>query len=126
MRFFGRQFNTRTNHHQSIVAQFEGYLYDYFNANSLAEKGLPTVQDCAEQVNLSANYLSDLLKKETGKTAQEYIHLVLIDKAKTLLINSNLSVKEIAYDLGFEYPHYFSRIFKSKTGQTPIVYRNAN
>jgi AraC-like DNA-binding protein len=126
MRFFGRQFNTRTNHHQSIVTQIERYLTDYFQDNNLSEKGFPTVQDCAEQVNLSPNYLSDLLKKETGKTTQEHIHLMMIDKAKTLLINSNLSVKEIAYDLGFEYPHYFSRIFKSKTGQTPLEYRNLN
>lgn len=126
MRFFGRQFNTRTNHHQDIVTVFESYLYDYFNGNDLSEKGLPTVQDCAEKVNLSPNYLSDLLKKETGKTAQEHIHLMMLDKAKSLLMNSNRSVKEIAYDLGFEYPHYFSRIFKSKTGQTPVAYRNLN
>ncbi len=126
MRFFGRQFNTRTNHHQSIVTQFENYIYDYFNDNNLSENGLPTVQNCAEQVNLSPNYLSDLLKKETGKTAQEHIHLMMIEKAKSLLVNSSQSVKEIAYNLGFEYPHYFSRIFKSKTGQTPVAFRNMN
>jgi AraC-like DNA-binding protein len=126
MRFFGRQFNTRTNHHQSIVRQFENYVFDWFNDEASLKNGLPTVQDCAEQVNLSPNYLSDLLKKETGKTAQEHIHLLMIDKAKSLLANSTLSVKEIAYDLGFEYPHYFSRIFKSKTGQTPVAYRNLN
>jgi AraC family transcriptional activator of pobA len=126
MRFFGRQFNTRTSHHQDIVKQFENHLRTAFSKNNLADKGLPTVQECAEQINLSPNYLSDLLKKETGKTAQEHIHLMMIDKAKTLLMTSSSSIKEIAYELGFEYPHYFSRIFKSKTGQTPGMYRNMN
>lgn len=125
VRFFERQFNTRTSRNKDIVTQFESILTDYFNAD-LAEKGLPTVQYCAEQVHLSPNYLSDLLKKETGKTAQEHIHLMIIDTAKNRLLNSNDSIKEIAYNLGFEYPHYFSRIFKSKTGYSPNSYRNLN
>lgn len=126
LRFFERQFNTRTNLHKGVVKQFDDILSDYFSSNDLTEKGLPSVQNIADQVFLSANYLSDLLKKETGKTAQEHIHLRLINKAKDLLLTTNLSVKEIAYDLGFDYPHYFSRVFKSKTGKTPVAFRNLN
>ena len=84
------------------------------------------MQYCAEKVHLSANYLSDLLKKETGHTAKEHLNNFVVDKAKTLLLSSNDSVSGIAYTLGFNYPHYFSRLFKLKTGMTPVDYRKLN
>jgi AraC-like DNA-binding protein len=92
----------------------------------IKEKGLPTVKYLAEQVNLSPSYLSDLLKKETGKNTQEHIHFYLIEEAKNSLINTDKTVSEIAYTLGFEYPQYFNKLFKQKTGQTPMEYRNLN
>jgi AraC-like DNA-binding protein len=122
-RFYERQFNTRTNQNKDILSQLERILKDYFNADLLMEKGPPSVQYCADKVNLSANYLSDLLRKETGKNAKEHINEFLIDKAKTWLLNSNDSVSQIAYGLGFNYPHYFSRLFKAKTGISPQKYR---
>ncbi|WP_262481243.1 helix-turn-helix domain-containing protein [Algoriphagus marinus] len=87
---------------------------------------MPTVKFLAEQVNLSPSYLSDLLKKETGKNTQEHIHFYLIEEAKNGLINTDKTVNEIAYNLGFEYPQYFNKLFKQKTGQTPMEYRNLN
>ncbi|MEM1003503.1 MAG: helix-turn-helix domain-containing protein, partial [Bacteroidota bacterium] len=86
----------------------------------------PKVQYLAKELNFSPNYLSDLLKKETGKTAQEHIHLFVIDKAKSTLLNSRGSISEISYSLGFEYPQHFSNFFKSKTGYSPREYRNLN
>jgi AraC-like DNA-binding protein len=88
--------------------------------------GLPNVQYLANQMNFSSNYLSDLLKKETGKTAQEHIHLFIIEKAKNKLLNSNKSISEIGYALGFEYPQHFSNLFKLKTGVSPSEYRTLN
>jgi AraC-like DNA-binding protein len=88
--------------------------------------GLPTVKFLADAVNLSPGYLGDLLKKETGLNAQEHIHLFIIEEAKNILLNSTQSVSEIAFQLGFEYPQYFSRLFKQKTGATPVQYRNLN
>ena len=87
---------------------------------------MPTVKHLADQVNLSSNYLSDLLKKETGKNAQEQIHFYLIEEAKNLLINSEKNINEIAYNLGFDYPQYFNKLFKKKTGKTPMEYRTQN
>jgi YesN/AraC family two-component response regulator len=87
---------------------------------------LPTVKYLAEQVYLSPGYLSDLLKKETGKNAQDHIHFYLIEEAKNVLLNTGKSVSEIAYSLGFEYPQYFNKLFKQKTGKTPIEFRNMN
>ena len=87
---------------------------------------MPTVKYLAEQVHLSPSYLSDLLKKETGKNAQEHIHFYLIEEAKNLLLNSEKNVNEIAYNLGFEYPQYFNTLFKKKTGRTPKEFRNLN
>jgi AraC-like DNA-binding protein len=84
------------------------------------------VKFLADNVHLSPSYLSDLLRKETGKNAQEHIHFYLIDEAKNLLLNSEKNVSEIAYDLGFEYPQYFNKLFKKKTGKTPMEYRNLN
>lgn len=125
-RFYERQFHTRTTQHKEIVARVNQLLKEYYSSGYLAEQGQPTVQHLAEQVHLSANYLSDLLKKETGRTAKEHINDFIVDKAKNLLLASESSISEIAYTLGFNYPHYFSRLFKSKTGLSPQDYRSAN
>lgn len=125
-RYYDRQFITRKTANQDILSKIENVLTTYFQAGSLKEKGLPTVKYLAEQIHLSPNYLSDLLKKETGMSAQDRIHYHLIGEAKNLLLNTNQSVGELAFSLGFEYPQYFSRLFKSKTGMTPLEYRNMN
>lgn len=125
-RFYGRQMITRSQTNKSIVAQIETILINYFVTTNVKEQGLPSVKFLAEQVNLSPSYLSDLLKKETGKNAQEHIHFYLIEQAKTYLINTEKNINEIAYSLGFEYPQYFNKLFKQKTGKTPLEYRNLN
>lgn len=125
-RFYGRQMITRSHTNKSIIAQIENVLTQYFTNANLKEQGLPTVKFLADNVHLSPSYLSDLLKKETGKNAQEHIHFYLIEEAKNLLLNSEKNVNEIAYSLGFEYPQYFNKLFKQKTGNTPMEYRNLN
>jgi AraC-like DNA-binding protein len=125
-RYYSRQFITRKNTNSNTVSQVQALLKNYFKAESLKEKRLPTVKYLADNVHLSANYLSDLLKKETGMNAQDQIHYYLIEEAKNILLNTHNSISEIAYSLGFEYPQYFSKLFKQKTGQTPIEYRNLN
>ena len=125
-RFYGRQMITRSQTNKSIISQIESVLTHYFSANTIQERGLPTVKYLAEHVHLSPSYLSDLLKKETGKNAQEHIHFYLIEEAKNLLLNSEKNVNEIAYNLGFEYPQYFNTLFKKKTGRTPKEFRNLN
>jgi len=125
-RYYERQFNTRTAHNKDIVAHMEALLKDYYTSGQLLETGPPSIQYFAEKVHLSPNYLSDLLKKETGRSAKDHINDFLVDKAKTLLLSSTDSVSGIAYTLGFNYPHYFSRLFKSKTGMTPQQYRESN
>lgn len=125
-RYYGRQFITRKNTHSNTVSKVEHLLKNYFKTEKLPEKGLPTVKYLAENVHLSAGYLSDLLKKETGMNAQDHIHYYLIEEAKNILINTDHSVSEIAHELGFEYPQYFSKLFKRKTGKTPMEYRNLN
>lgn len=126
LRFYDRQFITRTNLNSDAVSKFERLLKQYYQANKAVELGIPTVSYCAKELNLSSNYLSDMLKKETGKTAQEHIHLHIVDKAKNRLLNSSNSISEIGYDLGFEYPQHFSNLFKSKTGFSPKEYRSLN
>lgn len=123
-RFYDRQFFTRTNLNKDYVVLFEKYLENYFSNDVLAEKGIPTVAQCGEALNLSAHYLSDLLKVETGRSAKDHIHDVIIEKAKTLLLGSNTSVSEVAYGLGFEYPQHFAKLFKLKTGQNPTDFRS--
>ena len=113
-RFYDRQFLTRSNSNKDFVSQFENYLVYYFNSNQLVTKGIPTVKHCGKELNMSGHYLSNLLKNQTGKTAKEHIHLKLINKAKHQLLNSDVSVKSLAYDLRFEYPQYFSRFFLKK------------
>ncbi len=125
-RFYGRQFLTRRNQNKDVLSTLEELLSDYFTSEKAQLKGIPTVKYCAEQLHFSANYLSDLVKKESGKSVQEHIHYHLIEKAKTELLNSEHSVSEIANHLGFEYPQYFSKIFKSKTGLSPVKYRDMN
>jgi AraC-like DNA-binding protein len=126
LRFYGRQLITRSQNNKSIVSQIENLLSLYFANNKINEQGLPSVKYLADKVHLSASYLSDLLKKETGKNTQEHIHFYLIEEAKNLLVNSEKNINEIAYDLGFEYPQYFNKLFKKKTGSTPMEYRNLN
>jgi len=123
VRFYDRQFYTRTNLNKDIASQFEQLIKDYYNSNKQLNLGIPTVQYCGEALNMSPKYLSDLLKKETGSSTQDHIHKYIIEKAKTRLLNSKESVSEIAYDLGFEYPQYFSKIFKKKTEMSPNKFR---
>jgi len=125
-RFYDRQFYTRAKVNSDVLQRFETLLRDYFSQSSLIETGLPTVKYFASRLNLSPNYLSDLLNKFTGKTTQEHIHLQLIDKAKSLLWGTNNSISEIAYGLGFEHASHFTKIFKSKTGKSPSAYRHLN
>jgi AraC-like DNA-binding protein len=125
-RFYGRQLITRSQNNKSIISQIENLLTQYFADNKINEQGLPTVKYLGNKVHLSPSYLSDLLKKETGKNAQEHIHFYLIEEAKNILLNSEKNINEIAFDLGFEYPQYFNKLFKKKTGKTPMEYRNLN
>jgi AraC-like DNA-binding protein len=125
-RFYDRQFYTRTNLNTDTVSKFERLLKAYYQTDLVNELGIPNVQYLASELNFSSNYLSDLLKKETGKTAQEHIHLFVIERAKNTLLNSSQSISEIGYALGFEYPQHFSNLFKSKTGMSPSEFRNLN
>ncbi len=123
-RYYERQFNTRSSQHSDVVTRFYSLLKAYYEEGKLQLEGQPSIEYFAQQVHLSPNYFSDLLKKETGHNAKDAIQLFLVDKAKTLLLQGQLSVNEIAYHLGFNYPHYFSRLFKSKTGVSPLAYRD--
>jgi AraC-like DNA-binding protein len=125
-RYYDRQFITRKKVNTNLLRKFETILNSYFNSNDQQYKKLPSVKYFAELLFLSPNYLSDLLKKETGKTAQEYLHYYLIEEAKNNLLNTNDPINEIAFNLGFEYPQYFSKLFKSKTGMTPLAFRKMN
>lgn len=125
-RYYERQFNTRSAQNSDYVSQFEQYLKSYYEAGQFKLNGLPSVEYFSKKMYLSSSYLSDLLKKETGLNAKEKISNFAIDKAKLLLLSNTDSISEIAYELGFNYPHYFSRLFKSKTGKTPMEYRNMN
>ena len=125
-RFYDRQFFSRTNLNGDTISRFERLLLNYYQAEQALDTGTPSVEYCAKQLHLSPNYLSDLLKKETGKTALEHIHFFLIERAKNSLLNSNESISGIAYSLGFEFPQRFSNLFKSKTGMSPKEYRQLN
>jgi AraC-like DNA-binding protein len=125
-RFYGRQLITRSPSNKSIIAQIENLLSGYFKNSNIKDQVLPSVKYLADHVNLSPSYLSDLLKKETGKNAQEHIHFYIIEEAKNYLLNSDKNINEIAYSLGFEYPQYFNKLFKQKTGKTPAKYRTLN
>ena len=123
-RFYERQFLTREKSSNDIVQKFDRLLTDYFSQESLIGTGLPEVKYFASQLNLSTNYLADLLSKYTGKSTQEHIYLRLIDKAKALLWSTEKTISEIAYDLGFEHPSHFTKLFKRKTGVSPKDYRH--
>ncbi|ANQ51992.2 helix-turn-helix transcriptional regulator [Flammeovirga yaeyamensis] len=125
-RYYERQFNTRKNHHSSVVTQVDKLLKKYYDEGNFTLTGMPNVQYFADEVNLSSNYLSDLLKKETGRSAKDHINDFVIDKAKHILLGTDSSISEVAYNLGFNYPHYFSRLFKNKTGMTPNQFRDRN
>lgn len=124
VRFYDRQFITRDKPHKGILERFENLLNEYYQSEKPQTIGLPSVAYCAGELNLSANYFGDLVKKETGKTAQEYIQSKLIDVAKEKIFDQNKSVSEIAYELGFKYPQHFTRLFKQKVGQSPNEYRD--
>lgn len=125
-RFYDRQFITREFVHKNILARLEGLLNDYFRSDKSQALGLPTVAYCAAQLNLSPKYFGDLIKKETGKSAQEYIQLKLINEAKEKILDMSKSVSDVAYELGFKYPQHFTRLFKQKTGMAPNKYRMTN
>lgn len=125
-RFYERQFNTRSASNIDIVSKVERLLKEYYSDNQLIEKGQPTIQYLADNCHLSASYLSDVLAKETGRSAKDHINDFLVEKAKHLLLGSTDSISGIAYTLGFNYPHYFGRLFKQKTGKTPQEYRMLN
>ncbi|MCB0666537.1 MAG: helix-turn-helix transcriptional regulator [Saprospiraceae bacterium] len=125
-RFYERQFNTRSASNIDVVSKVETLLKNYYSENKLIEKGQPSIQYLADQCHLSASYLSDLLAKETGRSAKDHINDFILDKAKDLLRSSSDSISGIAYTLGFNYPHYFGRLFKQKTGKTPQEYRQLN
>ena len=126
IRFYDRQFITRTQANKGILERFENLLNDYFQSDKAQTLGLPTVGYCAEQLFLSANYFGDLIKRETGKSAQEYIQLKLINVAKERIFDPSKSMSEIAYELGFKYPQHFSRLFKQQVGYSPNEYRQLN
>lgn len=125
-RFYDRQFITRNNPNKGILERFETLLNNYYRSEKPKNLGLPSVAHCAAELNLSANYFGDLIKKETGKTAQEYIQIKIIEIAKELIYIQSKSVAEIAFELGFKYPQHFTRLFKQKVGVSPNEYRSLN
>jgi AraC-like DNA-binding protein len=126
LRFYDRQFITRENVHKGILEKFENLLNDYFQTDKPQTVGLPAVAYCAGELNLSPGYFGDLVKKETGQSAQEYIQSKIIHIAKEKIFDGRKSVSEIAYELGFKYPQHFTRLFKQKVGQSPNEYRTLN
>ena len=126
LRFYDRQFFTRTKVNSDYVTSFEKALNQYFENGQAKINGIPTAVYFGEQLNLSPNYLSDLLKRETGKGIKEYTDEYVIAKAKILLLNSSISVSELAYELGFDYPQSFTRLFRKKTGHSPKDFRTAS
>jgi AraC family transcriptional activator of pobA len=125
-RFYDRQFITRETVHKGIMEKFENLLKDYFTSDKIQTIGIPSVAWCAAEVNLSANYFGDLIKKETGRSAQEFIQTKIIDLAKEKLLDFNKSRTQIAVELGFKYPAHFTRFFKQRVGHTPNEYRTMN
>jgi AraC-like DNA-binding protein len=125
-RFYDRQFITRETANHQVIEKFENLLTDYILSENLQNIGLPSVTYFAEELHLSPNYLGDLLKKETGKTTLELIHLKILDLAKDKVMDTNKSISEIAYELGFKYPQHFTRLFKQKVGVSPNEWRGLN
>lgn len=125
-RFYDRQFITREQINTGVLEKFETLLNNYFSSDMPQHNGLPSVAYCADALHLSANYFGDLVKKETGRSAQEYIQAKIMDVAKERIFDLSKSVSEVAYEMGFKYPNHFSRMFKNSTGQSPNEYRNLN
>lgn len=126
LRYYDRQFYVRTNQNQDFISRFENLARQHYESGNALQNGALSVKQCAEALNMSASYLSDMLKKETGKTAQQHLHDLVIDRAKNLLLGSNEQVSQIAYELGFEYPQHFSKLFKKQVGVSPAEYRKAS
>ena len=124
-RFYHRQFITRKKASNDLLIKLEDLLDDFFNRQNDSQQGLPTVKYVSDELNVSPNYLSDLLRTLTGQNAQQHIHNKLIEKAKEALTTTSLSVGEIAYRLGFEHPQAFNKLFKNKTEQSPLEFRNS-
>ncbi|WP_334058403.1 helix-turn-helix domain-containing protein [Polaribacter sp. P097] len=122
-RFYERQFLHRKEISNNLLERFNANLEDYFATGKLEKNGIPSIEDIASLMSVSKRYLSDTLKKETGKTTTEHLQLHLINEAKNILLEPNKSIAEVAYELGFEYPPYFSRLFKKKEGVSPTEYR---
>ena len=126
IRFYDRQFITRDNVHKGILEKFENLLNEFYQSEKPQSVGLPSVAYCSSELKLSSNYFGDLIKKETGKSAQEYIQSKVIDVAKEKIFDHSKSVNQISYELGFKYPQHFSRLFKQHVGRSPNGYRNMN
>ncbi|MBT32193.1 MAG: AraC family transcriptional regulator [Thalassobius sp.] len=126
MRFYDRQFITREHVLKDILVRFEKLLNEYFQSDKPQLLGIPTVTYCADKLHLSPNYFGDLIKKETGKTALEYIQQKLITLAKEMVLDQSNTISEVAYKIGFKYPQHFTRLFKKYVGQTPQAYRSPN
>jgi AraC family transcriptional regulator, transcriptional activator of pobA len=124
-RFYNRQFITRKKVSNDLLIKFEELLSTYFNSEEKETEGLPSVQYFSDKLFVSPNYLNDMLKSLTGQTTQQHIHNTVIEKAKELLSTTSLSVSEIAYQLGFEYPQSFNKLFKNKTNVTPLEFRQS-
>lgn len=124
-RFYKRQFITRKAVNHDLLSRMEVLLNNYFEAQNALNKGVPTVEFLAEELNLSPRYLSDMLRSLTGQNAQQHIHEKLIEKAKEKLSTTRLTISEIAYELGFEHPQSFSKLFKIKTKQSPLAFRTS-
>lgn len=124
-RYYSRQFITRKMANSELLVRFESLLADYFDSGKPLSNGLPLVDELAASLNISAHYLSDMLRTLTGLNTQQHIHTKLIEKAKELLVTSELSVAEVAYQLGFEHPQSFNRLFKSKTKLSPLHFRRS-
>lgn len=122
-RYYKRQFINRKDMNGEVLSQFQDTLSNYFEAGGFEAEGVPQIEEIAEKLGMSRRYLSDSLKSETGKGAMEHLHLYLLDEAKNVLLEPNITVSEAAYKLGFEYPNYFSRLFKKKVGINPTEYR---
>jgi AraC-like DNA-binding protein len=125
-RFYDRQFITRDVVHKGILEKFEGLLNNYFASDKPHLNGLPSVAYFADELHLSANYFGDLIKKETGKSALDFIHLQLLESAKEKILDASKSISEVAYELGFKYPQHFTRLFKQKVGVSPNEFRVLN
>ena len=126
IRFYDRQFITRDNSHKGVLEKFEDLLNNYYSSDKPQNIGLPSVAYCANELHLSPNYFGDLIKKETGTSAQEYIQTKVIDVAKERIFDIDKSISQVAFELGFKYPQHFTRLFKQKVGVSPNEYRNLN